>query len=249
MTQQLSRKPIRIQLTDQLLIPFGCPKWEISKIKIAGVSPEATYFESDTPCVCINKQQQNAVRLQDFPSIFPKLEFPSLKETWEALNFMRDYLKENCELQSPYEKRFLDLYFNHCRKAVMFRNNVPSRNFDWVFHALLPIPQAHFYLKDPLTTQPKMVKVDFAFWTGEQLVLVEIDSPNKSGLEIICRDNMFKAEGIKEGSVHILNSELDEFGEKIISSRLPESITKFWIGSTPGILPYNPLFSDIDIPF
>jgi len=70
---------IQLKIADHLLVPFGRPKWDIERIKIVGVSTTATYIESDTPLVHINRSEKKALRLRDFPEVFPG-DFPSLLE-------------------------------------------------------------------------------------------------------------------------------------------------------------------------
>jgi hypothetical protein len=57
---------IQMKIGDHLLVPFGCPKWDIGKIKIAGVSTTATYFQSETPCAYLDKSVNKALRFSDW---------------------------------------------------------------------------------------------------------------------------------------------------------------------------------------
>lgn len=59
---------IQIEVKQHLLVPFGRPKWDISKIKIAAVSTTATHFISETPCLYIDKTSKQPARLRDFVS-------------------------------------------------------------------------------------------------------------------------------------------------------------------------------------
>lgn len=237
-----NKSMIQIKINGHLLIPFGRPKWDISKIRIVGVSTRATYFESDTPCVYVNATEQRAVRFRHFRNIFPE-RLPDDKDTAEAIVFIQDYLKKKCNVQTDFERRFLDLYMEFCQERVAptpwqieryDKDNlpIPKNDPDWVFDALLPLPQAHLYLTDPLQDDfsfaPKnMVKVDFVFWTGKQIIAVEIDGSSHAGSEShIRKDRLLQRAGVMV--VHILNSELLQHGKKTISALLPHSITHFW---------------------
>lgn len=230
-----------MRIDGHLLIPFGRPKWDIEKIRVVGVSTTATYFESETPCVYIDANKQVAVRLRHFPSVFPESDsFPWGSNTSEAIVFVREYLKRNCHVQTDSESRFLDLYFDFCQSAVVPRawekenlnRPVPRNDPEWVFDSLLPLPQAHLYLTDPLKDEfsfvPKnMVKVDFAFWTGNQVIAVEIDGSSHVGREShVQKDRLLQRAGVMV--VHILNSELLKYSGKAISALLPRGITHFW---------------------
>lgn len=254
-----SEKPmIKIKIDAHLLIPFGRPKWDINKIRIVGVSTTGTYFESDTPCVYIDARRPVAVRLRHFRDVFPE-EFPSNKDTSEALNFIRDYLRKNCAIQTELERRFLDIYLDYCQEEVTptawqlknyGRDKLPAplNDPDWVFDALMPLPQAHLYLVDSLQDDysfvPKnMVKVDFAFWTGKEIVAVEIDGSSHVGSESHARkDRLLQRAGVPV--IHILNDELLRHQKKAVSRLLPTSITSFW-SKTEDSYRSNPLKDDV----
>ena len=249
---------IRLMIKGHLIIPFGRPKWDIKKIRIAGVSTEGTYFESDTPCVHIdaNKDGSGPLRLRHIRDVFPE-QLPVHKNTQKALAAICNHLQENCELQNEFERRFLDLYFAYCLSTLSpppilvahsQKTNdplpVPYNDPNWVFHALLPLPQAHLYLTDPLKEgfsyiPDNMVKVDFAFWTGQQIVGVEITGSSHVGdPKHIRKDRMLQRAGVHV--IHILNDELVKHGTKAISSLLPRPMTRFWEGAEDEYC-YNPL--------
>jgi len=257
---------IHIQVNQHLLIPFGRPKWDISKIRIAGVSTTATHFVSDTPCLYIDKTSEVPARIQLFPKVVPG-KFPNGLEPDAALDFIREYLKHRCDLQTDSERLFLDLYFEFIRKQVARSDAqvrqrmkimeafdiaslpIPYTSPSWVFEALMPLPQAHLYLDDPLRAQHNdispssvpgdMFKVDFAFWTGKRFIAVEIDGSSHIGNEShIRKDRMLQRSGVHV--VHILNKELVEYGIEVIGQLLPQEITYFW-GPTKGRFLMNPL--------
>lgn len=254
---------ITIQVPGHLLIPFGRPKWTIENIRIAGVSTKATYFESDTPCAYIDTTKRKALRLMDFVLVNPT-ENPTITDTTEALNFIHNWIKTNCELGTDSEKRFLDLYFDYFRTSLEYdedwhqwyhKNQKRLENYkrndpDWNFLALLPLPQAHLYLEDPLQDSPvvlghfpfipkNMVKVDFAFWTGQQLVAIEIDGSSHIGSQShIRKDRMLQRAGVMV--IHILNSEILEHQQNIIWKLLPKSVVNFWESLEDNEYPWNP---------
>ena len=251
---------IEIILRDQLLIPFACPKWGIEKISIVGVSTQKTYVQSEVPCVHIDKKSSEAIRLRSINELFPQ-DFPEGFEIWEAFDFIRTYLQKECHLQTDYERRFLDLYFEYCKEVVTPRPwetdekaaelPPPRNNPCWVFDALFPLPQAHLYLHDPLqggyTFVPEnMFKVDFAFWTGKQIVAVEIDGESHVGSRShVRKDRLMQRADV--AVIHILNNELHEFGTNVISKLLPHSLTHFWETSNKFSWRTNPF--EANIPF
>lgn len=233
---------LNLKIADHLLIPFGRPKWSIDRIKIVGVSTDATYIDSDTPCVHINKAEKSGLRLRHFRSVFPE-EMPTDIQQPEALAVIRKHLRETCNLDTDSEKRFLDLYLEYCAQAVVPCNwelavygkdklPAPKDDPNWVFDALIPLPQAHLYLSDPLSEHysfvpANMVKVDFAFWTGTQILAVEIDGKSHVGSENhVHKDRMLQRAGVLV--IHILNTELIKHQQRVITHLLPLGITQFW---------------------
>jgi len=234
---------IQVKIENQLLIPFGGPKWSIKSIGVVGVSTTGTYLQSDTPLAYIDKSKQHALRLRDFTAVVPG-NWPEIDSAADAANFIRDHLREKCELATNHERRFLDLYFEFCQErmkppAYLARSRkerkdwgAPYDDEDWIFEALLPLPQAHLYQNDPLEDEysfvPKrMMKVDFAFWTGKQLVAVEIDGGSHIGSQThVEKDRLLQRAGITV--VHVLNAEITKHGKKVVERLLPSEITQFW---------------------
>lgn len=234
---------VQIKIPNQLLVPFGGPKWSIERISVVGVSTTGTYIQSDTPLAYIDRSQQVALRLRNFTDVMPG-DWPVLMEAKDALAFVQRHFREKCEVATDYERKFLDLYFDFVRKRVEPPTYVsrsgkdrkdwgaPYDNDDWVFEALMPLPQAHLYQSNPLDDQfsfapSRMMKVDFAFWTGTRLVAVEIDGGSHIGSEShIEKDRLLQRSGVHV--VHILNSEISKHGIKVVERLLPPEMTGFW---------------------
>ncbi len=246
---------VKILLEEHLIIPFGCPKWDINKIKLVGVSTKATYLESSIPCVYINKRDEKATRMTSFTSVFPVPSggFPNIKNASKSLKYIRDYIKKTCKLDTPSENNFLEIYFDYCQSQepsyLMPDSYIPTYYTDCWFDALLPLPQAHIYVGNTLEKKlipDKMYKVDFAFWTGNKIIAVEIDGDGKPASDIIPRDRMLEEAGIQV--IHILNSEINKHGKKIIDLLLPYPISSFLDvkNGFDGYCGINPLDNRLD---
>jgi len=263
---------IHFQVPNHLIIPFGCPKWDIKNIRITGVSTKATYFESETPVAYIDVSKKRALRIEDIESVFPDgverepIDPLSATEDEKAENAWSGIVKKlrsNAEVQTESERKFLDLYFQYVVQETTFPGESwadkppkdrpkPYNSVNWRFAALLPLPQAHLYLTDPLAdtysySPENMRKVDFAFWTGESIVAVEIDGASHAGsAEHIRKDRLLQRAGVLV--IHILNEELLEHGTKVVGKLLPRVVTRFWDHRTTT--PWNPLLGGPDdIPF
>ncbi|MEA5528809.1 DUF559 domain-containing protein [Dolichospermum sp. UHCC 0684] len=253
---------VQIKIPDQLLIPFGGPKWSIERISVVGVSTTGTYLQSDTPLAYVDRSKACALRLRDFTKVMPG-SWKDENDSFAALNILQQHLREKCELATDSEKIFLDLYFEYCRQSVTLPNGIeniykkkkkdpppPYNDRNWVFEAIMPLPQAHLYQNDPMEDDfhfapNRMMKVDFAFWTGERLVAVEIDGSSHSGSEAhIHKDRLLQRSGVQV--IHILNNEITKYGMKVIHRLLPPEMTQFWKSSEENYRS-NPL--DETIPF
>jgi hypothetical protein len=238
--------PIRFRLVNQLIVPFACPKWEIKNIRVRGVSTEATYFESDSPCAYINRGANTPLRLRDIQSVWP-IDFDPYEvefgQTGEALDNIERIIKQFGSIGTTSEAEFLSAYFDYLRSTVekltpdLFHppGRFPDDKADWVFDALLPLPQAHLYVVDPLDetwyssldSPQNMFKVDFAFWTGTEFIAVEIDGGSHIGSDKhITKDRMLQRSGVQV--YHIMNQEVTDYGTKVVSRLLPDSRVRQW---------------------
>jgi hypothetical protein len=100
------------------------------------------------------------------------------------------------------------------------------------------------YLSDPLHENysfvpDRMVKVDFAFWAGTDILAVEIDGSSHVGSEShIQKDRMLQRVGVPV--FHILNAELLKHGQRVITHLLPPGVTHYW-KSAEASFRWNPL--------
>ena len=242
---------VNFEIKGHIIVPFGCAKWDINQIQISGVSSDATYFTSKTNCVYIDKSKTNPLRLNRFCSYFPDEEasFPEIENPVEALRFIENTIKEKCMVATYYEKRFIEIYFEYMRNHSQ---NYVSDNVDYfgwwersnhlymeklglqrveelmLFLHLMPFPQAHIYANDPFIESTsfspnRMMRVDFAFWTGEKFVVVEVDGESHVGsLEHIERDRLLLRSGVHV--IHILNEEIDKYGSELVGKLLPSEV-------------------------
>jgi hypothetical protein len=243
--------PVNFRINKHVVLPFGCPKWDINNIRISGVSTEGTYFSSDTKCAYIDMSAKQPLRIAQFLQLMPdaSTSFPKFSDPIDSLCFMRDFLISNCEVQTAHEKKFLSLYFDYILGMVIFEEDGlrhTYRDINWLFWALIPLPQAHLYARDPFVPwhrqsyhPERMFKVDFAFWTGTRLVAVEIDGGSHIGNpNHVIKDRMLSRAGVLV--VHILNDELDQHSYYNIMKLLPDDITEIWEPWSDGELDRKP---------
>ena len=142
------------------------------------------------------------------------------------------------ETTTRYERTFLDLYFGWL-KGRLKRLREPYT----LYNALLPIPQMQLYVHDPLEDDDIFAfepsnnfRVDFGFWTGANLVAVEIDGNEPAGYaRDLRRDRLLRRANVDV--VHILNTEIDRHEQKVVWSLLPRAILDEWERMKPPSLP------------
>jgi hypothetical protein len=105
------------------------------------------------------------------------------------------------------------------------------------YNALLPIPEMQIYVNDPITdgwaTYEPMnnFRIDFGFWTGSQIVAVEIEGYEPQGYSHdVRRDRLLRRAEVDV--IHILNEEIDEYGDRVLTV-LPETILSRWFQQEP----------------
>ncbi|MFD0675969.1 MULTISPECIES: hypothetical protein [unclassified Paenibacillus] len=229
---------LQFRIFDSLIIPYGFnTKWDINKIKVKGVDNKATYFESEVPCFYLNTNNSKPLRIGDINNISPEIiiDFDDPEFQYNKYHNNIDpikspilgYLMSKCE--TTKEREFLKIYFEYFSCAEW------GYDSKFLLSALLPIPQAHLYLKDPLKedefhfVSDTAHRIDFLFWTGEKVIAIEIDGDGPSHVnpsngiahQHIIRDRRFQYAGIQ--IIHILNSELDGLGWQVLKL-LPKEI-------------------------
>tara|TARA_R110002094_G_scaffold220476_1_gene193252 strand:- start:1290 stop:2111 length:822 start_codon:yes stop_codon:yes gene_type:complete len=247
----MSKKPApyqrQVTVSGSLLLPFGSTKkWELDRIRLQYASTSGLHFTSDVPFVHINKRAKRPLYFNDAPAIFnmPKL-FRGVdgdKDERKKIILMRikNAVSQFMEGATKYEHLFLDHYFAHFLDSYDYEVEYTDFVGDkaqaplWM-SGLLPIPQVQIYCEDPLDKRfsaapSNNFRVDFGFWTGKELVAVEVDGYEPSGYERdLRRDRMLRRAGVD--LVHILNKELEEHGRRVITKLLPGTVMNTYYSS------------------
>jgi hypothetical protein len=165
-----------IRVENHLIVPFGRLSCESHRIRLVGSSTQEMLFESDSPCLYVNRSNITGFTLDQCSGMFSldNLSDPA-DETLDYLHSLCDLLRGNCELHSSYQHLFLTLYFDQVWEEHCASGKPLGR-------CLMPLPQTHFYLTDfsdllEGKCQQKCVRVDFAFWTGQRFLAIQITEP------------------------------------------------------------------------
>ena len=209
-----------------LLIPYGLERWSDDYLVPAGPGGPAT---CRVPHVVVEPPRREPLRLHDGPYDFA--EAPPLQDLAEPaaqLDFLRAYHDRQCSLWGKFQKRFVAQYFAFVAAEVeRNRQELEDRvadfhglyNYrDWLFSALRPLPRAHLELPDG-----SMTRVDFAFWTGETLLAIDLTGNQTSGAAMEERAERLRDRGIVR--IEIANAALAA-GD--LTGLLPSALLRFW---------------------
>jgi hypothetical protein len=263
---------MQFQVTDWVILLFGsAKKWDIGAVKLKATTPQGIFFEASCPALMFNRADKQPFTLLQGLDLLRGAGRPLEREELARVHDIRDatedlglsaleILKREVLLlcgpdATKFERRFAELYFDrlltrHRTVRKVWGDNAKRRDelCKALFTALLPIPQAQVYCHDPL--QPSAFvpennfRVDFAFWTGLGFHAVEIDGREPGGYaDDVRKDRLLRRAGVDV--IHVLNTEIMEHSDKVISALLPAEILE----SDKRDAGYAPLLFDDDLPF
>ena len=224
---------------DLLLIPFGSAGFNGRHFTLAGFSLRGLELSTPVPHALISRGLGRAIRINNGPVQFI---LERRREDLSGIDAQFALLKSNLmricgEWHAP-ARNFLARYFADVEAAVDAASaelEERARPFaglfeprHWMFSALMPLPRAHIHL--PLTTgrfdvdPDDVVRVDFAFWTGERLVAVVIDT----GSTMLARQRRAR-ERLERADLDLVVLTRAELGESpSLLARLGPRFEAFW---------------------
>jgi len=221
------------QSRDARLLPYGRAK----------IAPG----ETGEPAVTLRPSVP--LRLSDGPYPFPEPpDLIGIAGTSERLDLLREHLQSLCGLWDRPARLFLDAYFRFidatiaasalALAALSGKSGGLFVPADWSFSALRPLPQAQL-----LADSAAPVRADFAFWTGDALVAIELQAsanPRRHRQEELAR---LAAAGITV--VAVPAAALQEQGERLLVQLLPSPLQEFWRGVSLPASPFGPELGEI----
>lgn len=212
----------------RLIIPYGTANW----------APE-----SAGPSVAIDTDARDPLRLNDGPYEFAEL--PPLAGTGsvaERLAILRDHLTGLCDMWAKRPRQFVALYFKFVESVIAADRGALEahvRRFgglfaadDYVFSALRPLPRAHL----PVAADQR-VRVDFAFWTGDRLVAVDIPGDDARGTAWTARGQSLDAVGVQR--LEIPAAAITREDPAALGALLPPEFAAFWRGEPIPSSPFK----------
>lgn len=240
-------------------------KWDLSNIKLKAVTAQGIFFDASCPALVIDTTAKEPIRIGNTEEVFDAAGRDTTSDYLERvyawsyeryadvpvlLDIVRQETLALCDAGvTRFEKRFLDLYFEHLIKRSEEFLKISSDD-RWVSKAktvcdaLMPIPQVWFYCHDPLEPRKcipeNAFRVDFAFWSRQKFYAIEIDGNEPEGYASdVRRDRLLRRAGIDV--IHILNSEIIQHGAEITKALVPDVILvgpKGGPGSVPFAFPF-----------
>lgn len=252
---------MRLDINGLLLIPYGSASWSIDQLAVQRISLAGFALDSAAPIIAIDRRRHEALRLAHNP--YPFSEPPDLTRLVtreERLDFLRDHLKSLCGLWNRLPLVFLDAYFRRIlgcleeNRATLETMAIALGGLfdyrDWCFAALRPLPQAQLYAPEGAETSgfepAALLRVDFAFWTGDKLLAVELvgsSSPTRQRRAELAR---LRRHGVEVAE--LAGAALQARGEAALAAHLPAPFSNFWAGVRLPSSPFAPTALDEILP-
>jgi hypothetical protein len=241
--QTADEEPAGMPIIDSsaLLIPYGTPQWSTDKLSLAR-SGNSLSVECAVPYVIAGAGVM--LRLNGGQYEFAgQPPLGDLRDAAAQLGFLGVHLQRYCSLWDRGQKLFLDRYFEFIAlrieresdelKAKIAEFGSLYRYEDWVFSALRPLPQAWLNTTAGDYDPAALIGVDFAFWTGGEIVAVYITGTETAGPQVLEQRDHLRRTGVTV--LEIPQSALA--GSTTFAALLPGPFHNFWEGQT---LPCGP---------
>jgi hypothetical protein len=178
------------------------------------------------PSVSIDTSGGEPLRLNNAPYTYDEGTQGSGPSAEERLAFLRDHLTDLCDLWAKRPRQFVALYFRLI-EGVMQRDRAAIEEktrrlgglftpADCAFSALRPLPRAHL----------DGVRVDFAFWTGQSLIAIDIAGDEARGSAWEARRATLTA--AQAQTLEIPSATIARDDLAALEALLPPEFTAFW---------------------
>ena len=192
----------------------------------------------DNPGPAARVVEGSALRLCHGP--YPFAEPPNLlgaATDAARLELLREHLLSLCKPWDKLADAFLAAYFARIAAAITAAD-AELRHLagaggglfapeDWSFCALRPLPQAHLF----------GARADFAFWTGDRFVVIELEGSGSSRKQR--RDELARLEAAGVILVSVPGAASLQQGERLLADILPPPFHRFWAGITLPASPFG----------
>lgn len=177
------------------------------------------------------------LRLSDGP--YPFAEPPDLirlDTTAARLGFLCEHLQSFCDLWAKPPRQFLDVYFvwiaatlaaDPAQRALTELGHGLFAPADWSFMAPRPLPSTL------LTVAGDTIRTDFAFWTGEGFIAIELPGERRAKR----RAELARLRATDVVVVELATADLGNVAA--LGTRLPPPFRDFWRGASLPLSPFG----------
>lgn len=220
-----------------IIIPFGADAVAPHQFSVSK-SADGVEIDCRLPHVIIDQADAVPLRLNsgglEFGEPPPLPEMPKVSE---QLDYLLAHFQRYCSLWDKHQRAFLERYFAVIYSHIMenqqelIQSLVRFGNlyrFDqWAFSALRPLPRAHLLAPENSdSSELAMVRVDVAFWTGFEIVAIDLIGSETRGKAQDRRRERLIRNGVKV--IEIPHGILDESHSNEFRGSLPSDFYRFW---------------------
>jgi len=159
---------------------------------------------------------------------------PQMPEVDQQLDYLLAHFQRYCSVWDRYPRAFLTSYFAFIHRHIMDNRRELAQSlarfedlyrFDqWAFSAPRPLPRAHPMARD--AGDGFLPRVDFAFWTGSEIVAIDLIGSATRGKAHEERRAVLARNGVKV--IEIPHGILDSAHEGDFAAALPAEFHRFW---------------------
>jgi hypothetical protein len=237
-------------MANLVLIPYGVGRLPADAFATAPAADGTPAVACRLRHVAIDRRAGAPLRLNS-----GQLEFrdaptaQSLAAAADQIDGVRDLLRSYCDTFRRSPRLFLDRYFAFVlRRIAAHRGELAAMLapfgglYDlrhWAFSAWLPIPQAHLDARPRPAGGPPapedMVRFDFAFWSGERLIAVEV-----AGEGAASGARRAALERARRAGVALVEAPRESLNDEFFAAAFPPAFARFWAGQRYPSGPLKP---------
>ncbi|NKB58848.1 MAG: hypothetical protein GKS00_21160 [Alphaproteobacteria bacterium] len=212
-----------------VIIPYGAPTLDAQRVMVHANDDGSVTVECPTAFVTVGPEM---LRLNGDQYTFPETpDLRAMTDTAAQLDFLRNHLKQFCDLWAKPPKLFLDRYFEFV-VAKVDENEVRLRETleqfgslyayrDWSLSAPRPLPRAWLPLASGV-----FCPVDFAFWLGDRALAILLVGSGTATKKEMDRRRALEDAGIE--IVELSARALSHEGVDYLARSLPVAFSAFW---------------------
>lgn len=216
-----------------IVIPFGADAIAPEQLSLTETADGAR-IECRIPHVILERADGRPLRLNsgglEFGEPPPLPEMPKVPD---QLAYLLTHFQLYCTVWDKYPRLFLDSYFAFIHRQILdnrrelIESLKPFKDLytfeQWAFSALRPLPRAHLGAPEDAAA---MIRVDFAFWTGAEIVAIDLLGSETRRKSHAKRSTVLANNGVK--LIEIRHETLAEAGSSDFAAALPAEFHRFW---------------------